>query len=186
MRLPVNFATRLVVSMFECHSALAKALRVVLYSAAIFPFMVWGCCKSFDSSTKQENEEARTWVTGSWTGKYDWTSIGQWSSVSESRMLQAKMLLQMTSSARITPEQARDLTGESGFDDVKGTPYLLRAVVDANGNFPVDPSSRPNGDVWVSGGANSKCTVPMRRRPVVAWLNKAPEKVYVTFYVNHD
>ena len=82
--------------------------------------------------------------------------------------------------------QAQELVGESNLPEEKETPYLLRAVGDANETFPLEPSLRPDGTVWVGGGANSKCPVPMQRRPFVAWLNRMPEKVYVTFYVNRD
>jgi hypothetical protein len=88
--------------------------------------------------------------------------------------------------AQLTIEEARDLTGEFIFDESKGKTYLLRAVGDANGIFPVEPSVRPNGDIWTGGGADSKCPFPMRRRPIVAQLEKAPANFYVTFYVNSD
>jgi hypothetical protein len=87
---------------------------------------------------------------------------------------------------QVTNEEARDLTGEFIFDESKGKTYLLRAVGDANGTFPVDPSVRPSADIWIGGGANSKCPIPMRRRPIVAQLEKPPANVYVTFYVNSD
>jgi len=96
------------------------------------------------------------------------------------------MLLQTNSVVQVKIEEARDLTGEFIFDESKGKTYLLRAVDDANGTFPVEPSVRPNGDIWTNGGVNSKCPVPMRRRPIVVQLEKAPANVYVTFYVNRD
>jgi len=149
-------------------------------------FVASGCCKPFDPSAKQENEEARVWVTEGWRGEYDWKEITLWRSVSESRLSRARTLLQTNSAVQVTIEEARDLTGEFIFDESKGKTYLLRAVADANGTFPVESSVRPNGDIWTGGGANSKCPVPMRRRPVVAQLEKAPANVYVTFYVNSD
>lgn len=135
---------------------------------------------------KQEDEEASRWVTRSWEGQYDWKDIAQWNRVTAIKMQQAKMLLQSAPSVRITYEQAHDLTGESGFDEGEGSPYLVRAVADANGIFPVEPSVRPSGDVWVGGGANSKCSVAKQRQAVVLWLEKVPERIYVTFYVNPD
>jgi len=117
---------------------------------------------------------------------YDWKEITLWRSVSESRLSRARTLLQTNSVVQVTIEEACDLTGEFIFDESKGKTYLLRVVVDANGTFPVEPSVRPNGDIWTGGGANSKCPVPMRRRPIVAQLEKAPGNVYVTFYVNSD
>jgi hypothetical protein len=165
---------------------IAKVRRVVTSLVIALLFVVLGCCKSFDQSTKQENEKAAAWVTGSWSGQYDWAGITSWRSVTESKRPQTETLLQSTASLRITAEQALDLTGESGPHEGKTTPYLLRAVGDGAGVFPMEPSTRPNGDVWIGGGANSKCPVPMRRRPVVAWLDRMPDKVYVTFYVNYD
>src|SRR5207249_981553 len=98
----------------------------------------------------------------------------------------AKMQLQSTASVQITSDEAHNLTGEAGFDEGARTPYLLRAVSDSRNVFPVELYSRGNGDIWVAGGANSKCPVPMRRSPVVVWLDKAPKKAYVTFHVNKD
>jgi hypothetical protein len=145
-----------------------------------------GCCKPFEPSTKQENKEARVWVTEGWRGVYDWKEITMWRGVLESRLSRARTLLQSNSVVQVTIEEAWDLTGEFIFDESKGKTYLLRAVGDANGTFPVEPSVRPNGDIWTGGGANSKCPVPMRRRPVVAQLEKGPANVYVTFYLKRD
>lgn len=145
-----------------------------------------GCCKSFDPFAKQENEKARVWVTEGWRGVYDWKEITLWRSVSESQLSRARTLLQTNSVVQVTIEEARDFTGEFIFDESKGKTYLLRAVGDANATFPVEPSVRPNGDIWTGGEANSKCPVPMRRRPIVAQLEKVPANVYVTFYVNSD
>ena len=171
-------------------------MRNTILAACLFISALWGwvpllfvasgCCKPFDPSTKQENEEARVWVTEGWRDVYDWKEITLWRSVSESRLSRALTLLQANSVVQVTIEEARDVTGEFIFDESKGKTYLLRAVVDANGTFPVEPSVRPNGDIWTGGGANSKCLVPMRRRPIVAQLEKAPANVYVTLYVNSD
>src|ERR1700730_8826258 len=135
-------------------------------------FMASGCCKSFNQTMKEENAEASTWITGSWAGQYDWIEIAKWRSVTEPRMQLARMRLQSTASVQITSAEAHDLTGETGFDEGARTPYLLRVVSDGRNVFPVELYFRENGDIWVAGGANSKCTVPMRRRPVVAWLGK--------------
>lgn len=109
-----------------------------------------------------------------------------WRNVMESRLSRARTLLQTNAVVEVTSEEAHDLTGEFVFDDSKGRTYLLRAVGDGNDIFPVEPSIRPNGDIWIGGGANSKCSVPMRRRGIVAQLEKAPPNLYVTFYVNTD
>lgn len=148
----------------------------------LFVFMVSGCCPSYDSGSKARDEEARQWLR-SWPGSYDWAKITQWKNVSESRMQKAEMLLQAKASVRITTEQAHDLIGESGFPEELGVPYLLRAVGDGGGKWPQEVYMRPSGEMWVGGGANSRCPVPMRRRGVIVWLKDAPSEVYVTFVV---
>lgn len=64
-------------------------------------------------------------------------------------------------------------------------PYLIRGVGDGREKFPLEVfvDSKGDGDVWVGGGANSPCNVPMERRAVVAWLQKPPKGVYVSFVV---
>lgn len=156
-----------------------------LSSVAVLLLMLSGCCKPFDSATKQENEAARVWVTGSWRGQYDWKPIERHKSVIASRSSRAEDLLRATAVVRITAAEAQELVGES-IPDGKQAPYLLRGVGDANETFPLELAVRPDGSVWIGGGVNNKCSVPMRRQPIVAWLDKTPEKVYVTFYVNRD
>ena len=77
----------------DYHIAVINVRRLELSSVAVFLFMLSGCCKPFDSPTKQENEAARAWVTASWRGQYDWTRIAQWKVVTESRILRAETLL---------------------------------------------------------------------------------------------
>jgi len=170
----------------EHQSTLASVRRIVLSSIVILSFMVSGCCKRFDSSTKQENEAARGWVTGSWEGQYDWTRIARWKSVTGSRSSRAQELLQTRPVVQLTAAEAQELVGEPSLLEEMGAPYLLRAVGDAQGTIPLELSVRPDGTLWVGWGGNSKCPVPMRRRPVVAWLDNPPGKIYVTFNVNPD
>jgi hypothetical protein len=89
-------------------------------------------------------------------------------------------------SFHMTKEEAQELVGESNVTEGNETPYLLRAVGDAKEVFPLELDVRPDGTVWVGGGASNKCPMAMRRRPVVVWLDRMPGKVYVTFYVNTD
>jgi hypothetical protein len=170
----------------DYHIPATNVRRLELSSVAVLLFILSGCCKPFDSPTKQENEAARAWVTESWRGQYDWTRIARWKPVSESGILRADTLLQSVAVIRITPEEVRELVGESNLAQREENPYLLRAVADANGVFPLELDVRPDGTVWAGGGANSKCPVGMRRQPMVVWLSRMPEKIYVTFYVNHD
>lgn len=168
------------------HTAKRIARRLDLCPIVLLLFTLAGCCKPLESSTKQENEEAKHWITESWKGPYDWTQIAHWKPVTESGIPRADTLLQSVSVVRIKTEEARKLVGESNFAQRTEVPYLLRAVADANGVFPVELNLRPDGTVWAGGGANSKCPVGMRRRPLVVWLSRVPKNVYVTFYVNHD
>ena len=169
-----------------CHTTAPSAPRPLTSLVLFLLAMLSGCCKPFDRQTKQENDAAQAWVTGSWRGQYAWTRIAHWNHVTEPKVLRADSLLQSLPAIQITAKVAQELTGESSPNDAKETPYLLRAVGDANGTFPLELDVRPDGTVWAGGGANSKCPVGMRRRPVVVWLNRLPEQVYVTFYVNHD
>ena len=106
-------------------------------------------------------------------------------------MPKAEILLHDRGFVRITTEQARELSDASEFpQSARGEPYLVRALGDGRPDqvklrtfrrFAV--FLRPNGDIWVSSGALSRCRVPMRRRAVVAWLEKAPHEAYATFVV---
>jgi hypothetical protein len=112
--------------------------------------------------------------------------VSQWKEVTEAKEAEAEIQLQSTGFVQLTSQQAQNLIGGSNFPEGDGLPYLLRAAGDARHKFPLEPSVRSNGDVWIGGGANSKCSVEMKRRPVVAWLNRAPREVYVTFFVSTD
>jgi hypothetical protein len=160
----------------------ARPWQIVALSALVFSFMASGCCRSYDAVTKATNEAASQWLHR-WPGPYDWTGIDHWKSVAEPKLPQAELLLRTTPSVRMTTEQVHDLIGESTFSDEQGAPYLLRAVGDSGGKWPQEVYIRPNGEVWVGGGANSRCPVPMRRRAIVVWLKNAPTEVYVTFVV---
>jgi hypothetical protein len=149
----------------------------------VFPFGSDGCCRSFDSDTSKKDEAAREWLRY-WPGKYDWVETSHWKSVTESKMPQAELLLREAGSVRLTDAQAVDLTGSSSQSTASSqAPYLLRGVNASPVRFPLEIFVRSNGNVWVGGGANSQCPVPMQRRSVVAWLDQPPHEVYVTFIV---
>ncbi|SRR6266852_7125447 len=145
-----------------------------------------GCCRTFDKDTRTENEEAGKWVTSFWTGPYDWQFVGQWKTVRPGKTSNAISLLRLTPIVKITSELAAEFTGDSAPLREGTAPYLLRGVGDPEGIFPLQLTIRPDGTVWVGGGANSKCPVAMTRRPVVAWLPKTPQQIYVTFSINRD
>ena len=158
--------------------------RVLLFIVSCF--VCFGCCKAVTGELKKADEAAGAWLTPSWSGRYDWKNFVAWRNVSDSKLPQAEILLRDANSVQVTWPQAQELIGAASFPVFKGTPYLLRAVNDAYKRLPLDLSVRPNGEVWVAGGANSKCPVPRQRQAVVAWLDKAPPQVYVTFYANTD
>ena len=155
-------------------------LRLVL---VVFLFGTSGCCPSFDSDTAKRDKAAHEWLRF-WTGTYDWVETSQWRSVSEAKMSQAELLLRDTSSLALTEGQAIDLSG-AAFQAAKlhDTPYLLRGINALPVRFPQEVFFRANGDVWVGGEATSQCPVPMQRQAVIAWLDRAPHDVYVTFSV---
>ena len=68
-RLPVTLVQNLSNCMRDYHIAGANVRRLELSSVAVLLLMLSGCCKPFDAATKQENEAARTWVTGLWRGQ---------------------------------------------------------------------------------------------------------------------
>lgn len=106
-----------------------------------------------------------------------------WNSVVPEKLASAEALLADKAFVGITEQQVRDLASESPPTNQRGVPYLLRAVGDAGGTFSLEVFVRPNGDVWIGGGANSRCPVAMKRRAIIAWLEKSPNEVYLTFVV---
>jgi hypothetical protein len=99
-------------------------------------------------------------------------------------MSRAASLLRDLSFLPLTEGQATQLTEDSVRPKgMLGKPYLLRGVGPATRKFPQEVYVRANGDIWVGGGANSRCPIPMERRAVIAWLDSPPHEVYVTFVV---
>ena len=179
MRRESDYTVGRVTSLFRAHRGV---IRIFAMTASLF-LTGSGCCKTFDAETAKGNDAAREWLRD-WPGKYDWVEEKlRWKNVAKAKMPQAELLLRETASVRITGEQARDLIGQSSSPGWTGTPYLLRAVGDAPGKWPQEVFVRPSGEVWVGGGANSRCPVPKQRRAVVAWLDQSPRDVYVTFIV---
>lgn len=158
----------------------------VLPSFVAFCFTWCGCCGRFDSTTTKSDEAALAWLTQSWSGRYDWEQSVAWRNIADSKLPQPEFFLQEASPVQVSWAQAQELIGGASFPVFKGTPYLLRAVGDSHNRLPLALSVRPNGEVWVGGGANSKCPVAKRRKAVVAWLDKEPRKVFVTFEANRD
>lgn len=99
-------------------------------------------------------------------------------------MSQAELLLRDVAFVQLTEAQALDLIGEP-FDESRTHEalYLLRGVNASPTRFRQQVFLRANGDVWVGGGANSRCQVPMEKRAVVVSLDRPPHDVYVTFVV---
>lgn len=159
---------------------LRTTLTVIL--GAALTLFASGCCKSFDAEVSKRNDEAREWLRN-WSGRYNWVEVFAWTSVTGSELPQAEALLHDTPSVQLSREEAFNLINQAISKDWTRKPYLLRAVGDANGKWPQQVFVRQGGEVWVGGGANSRCPVPMQRRAVVVWLDQSPSQVYVTFVV---
>jgi hypothetical protein len=141
---------------------------------------MFGCCSYYSQATKKKDAAAREWIRD-WAGRFDWTEILTWKSVAASKVPRAEEILQDKPSVEITEEMARDLADRTPSTGWTGTPYLIRAVGDERGKRPQEVFVKSSGDVWVGGGANSRCAVPMQRRAVITWLREPPNQVYVTF-----
>lgn len=149
----------------------------------ILSFVAAGCCGSLGSEAAKKDNAAQQWLHR-WQETLTWTEFSRWTNVKDSESPQAESLLRDSSFVPLTEAQAIDLTAESTQPKAMiGKPYLLRGVGPASRKFPQEVYVRVNGDVWVGGGANSRCPVAMERRAIVAWLDSPPREVYVTFVV---
>jgi hypothetical protein len=149
------------------------------------------CCRSFSDEETRRDRAARQWIHP-YPGQYRWDEMHEWKTVDNSRLSLAEGLVRGATYVHLTEKQAGDLLGQAARPKIEAKapyrstePYLMRGVGDGRERFPLELSvdSKGNGDVWVGGGANSTCAVPMERRAVVAWLEKPPSNVYVTFVV---
>ncbi len=167
----------------KTNSLYRLSIRTISISALTAFLGLAGCCGSFDAETAKRNDSAREWLRY-WQSNYDWEETSHWKSVQQSKMRQADVLLHDVTFVRLTEAQALELAGEFiQHSNSRGAIYLLRGVNAAPARFPQQVFVRVSGDVWVGGGANSRCPVPMERRAVVVWLDRPPHEVYVTFVV---
>src|SRR5215470_16841299 len=140
--------------------------------------------RSFDRDTARINDDAKQWLHF-WPGQFDWdvdVNGSRLQAVIPARVSAAESALSNTSSVLLTEAQAFDLTGNVRPQvSVTSRPYLLRAVVAAKyKHFPVQAHAHSqNTDIWMGSDAISRCDVPMRRQPMVAWLESAPREVFV-------
>jgi hypothetical protein len=105
----------------------------------------------------------------------------QWELVPASYEFEAEALLRTTAAVPLSDAQiANLLPGKRA----KGQPFLVRGIGTkwGTGGFHVYANSL--GELWVAGGALSHRTVPIERRTIVVWLERAPARVYVTFSVS--
>ena len=114
----------------------------------------------------------------------DWASPAidhsQWQLVPPSNESDAEVLLRTTAAVALSDDQiARLVPGKRS----KGLPFLVRAIGSPWGTSGYDLYTNSLGDLWVAGGALSHRTVPIERRAIVVWLERAPAKVYVSFGV---
>ena len=163
---------------------LACSISEGLGILSVLPSLVLlvGCCQAFNTETKTVDTSARAWLR-SWTGPYDWTQTTNWSYVVPPQLPSAETKLELADSVQLTTERALELVGTLPSSASGKTPYLLRAVGDAGGKWPLEVYVRRETEIWVGGGAVSDCAPPLRRRAVVVWLEKPPSRVYVTFVV---
>jgi hypothetical protein len=153
--------------------------RIVL----VLTIAISGCCGSFDPDTSKEDVAARAWLH-MWPDSAAWQQRTGWEEVSELGISKATTLLLDKPFVPLTEQQAGELMRVSSVSQKRaGSFYLLRAVGAAGGKLPLQLFLRGNGEVWVGGEAISRCPVPMRRRPVVIWLETPPSILYVTFLV---
>jgi hypothetical protein len=120
--------------------------HIIFRWAFALTFMSSGCCRPFDSATKDEDNAASLWLS-EWQGEFNWTEITTWRSVGESRISRAVSLLRDSDSIELTQDEARDLIGESSIANQAHKPYLLRGVGDASNKAPQNVFTRLNGDV---------------------------------------
>jgi len=156
-----------------------------------FVTILAACCGAFSNEEARRDQAARQWIHP-WPGHYRWDEIHEWKTVDNSRLNLAEGLLHGATYVHLTEKQVDDLLGQTARPKIEERapyrlpePYLVRGVGDGREKFPLELSvdSEGNGDLWVGGGANNPCDVPMERRAVVAWLEKPPSSVYVTFVV---
>jgi hypothetical protein len=158
-------------------------MHLFVLTTLVLAFPCVGCCPSFDSNTLKQNSAAEEWIHR-WRDPAAWQQVFDWTEVKDASIPRAEVLLRDKSFVELTESEAVELSKMSMTKVAAGgTPYLLRAVGTVDGKFPLELYVRPNGDVWVGGGANSRCGVPMRRRAVVARLENAPRELYITFVV---
>jgi hypothetical protein len=159
----------------------APRIAAFLFAAAL----VAGCCGSFNAEEVRRDRAARQWLHA-WTEKYTWNQIFDWKVVDNSRFSSTEGLLRDSAFVQLSRKQVSVLLGEDFQAKTAGSsPYLLRGVGDGREKFPLElyVSTRGDAGVWVGGGANNPCDVPMERRAVVAWLEKPRSAVFVTFVV---
>jgi hypothetical protein len=163
---------------------IALALCVVIELA----WVLLSQCPSFDAATAKTNDEAQQWMH-LWTGDFDWPrdhlERGRWQPVIPAKISAAESALFATSSVLLTDTEANDFTGQSSPRSApRARPYLLRAVVPAKHdeiNFII--SIRQNTDIWIGSVGFGHCPIPMRRQPIVAWLDNQPHEVFITLNV---
>ncbi len=116
--------------------------------------------------------------------KVDWSVWPQpldrtrWEPVPSAQQLHAESLLRATACARLTEKQLAMFLPSKKSD---GMPFLVRAISATWNTDRFEITMSNNGDLWVGGAALSRRNVPIERRAVVVWLNRAPKEVYVTF-----
>ena len=162
-------------------AALASAILCVL------PAFAGQGCPAVTGSIANENAAAVSWIAYS-NGLPRPTVFLSQSSIPAREVAAAKIggavvFLKTATTVQLTRQQAATLAGSAPQGIHARTPYLLRGVGAAWYTGAINVTESRNADVWVEFGALSHCDIPMKRRPVVAWLDRSPPHVYVTFSV---
>jgi hypothetical protein len=149
-------------------------------------FMPIGCSQDAVNMAAPTSKPATEWIHLYPRPAFEGTPLDQsrWRVVPRTKQASAESMLQAVSNVSITDAQARDLTNPIGLAPrVKRSPYLLRAVGALAGTNGFEVEVNSNGDVWVACGALSHHAVAIERRAIVAWLERPPKEVFVSFSV---
>lgn len=112
------------------------------------------------------------------------TELGQsrWRKVPAPHRASANTKLAANAFISLTEQQAAALEGP-GLKIEGCRPFLLRGVDSASGNAEMRVYENDAGDILVDGESLSRTTVTVQRQPVVAWLERPPHRVFVTYAV---
>jgi hypothetical protein len=160
----------------------------------VLRWLIWICVVSIPVSCRQavvndinacKGRSANEWesISPNGTDSSTWREEldrSQWELAPAANELEAEALLGTTAAVALSDDQiAKLVPGKRA----KGQPFLVRGIGTRWGTGGFHMRTNSLGELWVAGGALSHRTVPIERRAIVVWLERAPPKVYVTFHV---